>query len=189
MIDWYDIFKVFVPIFLTFLINLYIRYKSSCSEKNKILFSTLELFEKILETDLFFLKSMKNQNLDIVPFILQPLQIKFDTELCMRFFSYDLELKDYLLQYLQMRECFRKQYVNGINKEQLNEFTTYVNGLRVKVRTDKQSLKFQLKDEQSIPLLLKRQTLQLLYNLKSHLLVLFLLFVALFFYKIYPMIP
>ena len=49
MIDWYDMFKLFVPIFITCLINIYIGYKSSCSEKNKILFSTLELFEKTLE--------------------------------------------------------------------------------------------------------------------------------------------
>lgn len=140
MIDWYDMFKLFVPIFITCLINIYIGYKSSCSEKNKILFSTLEL-------------------------------------------------KYYLLQYLQMREYLIKQYANGIDKKQLNEFTTYANGLRVRVRTDKQSLKVQLKDEQSIPLLLKRQILQILYNLKSHLLVLFLLLVVLFFYKLYPMIP
>lgn len=189
MIDWYDMFKLFVPIFITCLINIYIGYKSSCSEKNKILFSTLELFEKTLETDLFFLQSMKDKNLEITPFILQPLQIKFDTELCVRFFNYNLELKYYLLQYLQMREYLIKQYANGIDKKQLNEFTTYANGLRVRVRTDKQSLKVQLKDEQSIPLLLKRQILQILYNLKSHLLVLFLLLVALFFYKLYPMIP
>lgn len=189
MIDWYDMFKLFIPIFITFLINLYIRYTSSCTEKNKILFSTLELFEKTLETDLFFLQSMKRKNLEITPFILQPLQIKFDTELCIRFFSYELELKNYLLQYLQMREYFIKKYANGINREQLDEITTYVNGLRVKVHLDKQSLRIQLKNEQSVLLILKRKSIKLLSNQKFYLLVLFLLLVALLFYKIYPMIP
>lgn len=189
MIDWYDMFKLFIPIFITFLINLYIRYTSSCTEKNKILFSTLELFEKTLETDLFFLQSMKRKNLEITPFILQPLQIKFDTELCIRFFSYELELKNYLLQYLQMREYFIKKHANGINREQLDEITTYVNGLRVKVHLDKQSLRIQLKNEQSVLLILKRKSIKLLSNQKFYLLVLFLLLVALLFYKIYPMIP
>ena len=192
LLDFYDVLKILVPILLTFFLNLYIKNKAKNDEKNKILFSTLELFEKTLDNDLFCLKSMQSamnkQNLDIVAFILQPLQIKFNADICIKFFSYNLELNDFLIKYLQMREYWIKRYTNGINKKQLEECIVFTNGLRAKVHLDKQSLRCQLMVEQSRLLRLRIKYIQLSPIKKICFFFVVLLLFVVFLHVLFPMI-
>lgn len=195
MIDNVDLLKIFIAAFLAFYFNILIQNKAAITKKKNTFLSTIEYFISLLETDKFVLESFIEElkennnitNINIEYNFFSDTDIIFDYNQMTDIFRIHPHISTKILKYLKLR----KIYVNYCSENKVSldytnkQYQACINTIKI-LKSEKIKYTQILQWEECLPYREWQKYKQLPPSLKLYKVLLFLFFLFLIIWLLFP---